>query len=173
MQPPGPGSKPPSTLRYLTLAVFVLLVLVASLLAGSFEAGGWYHEKLHKPSWAPPSSVLGVLRSAAYLTLALAGWNMWQTGSRARRAALGWWLSLLALEVLWAGLFFGLHRIGWSWLLLCLTVAVTAQCIRVFHPISPRAALLMLPYLLWIVFSWALNLAEWTINGGLLGRFLD
>jgi hypothetical protein len=31
----------------------------------------------------------------------------------------------------------------------------------------------MLPALMWLLFTWVLNLVTWTINGGPLARFLE
>ena len=158
--------------RYASLAVLLLLVVAAAYLAGSFEAGEWYYQKLSKPSWTPPGAVLGGGWALAWLTLALAAWQLWQSGHYARLGALAWWLLLLALTVGWSILFFGLNRIGWAWLELGLALTVALLCIRAFHPLSRQAAWLLLPGLSWLGFIWVLNLVMWSINGGPLGRFL-
>jgi translocator protein len=158
--------------RYGSLAVLLLLVVAAAYLAGSFEAGEWYYQKLSKPSWTPPGAVLGGGWALAWLTLALAAWQLWQSGHYARLGALAWWLLLLALTVGWSILFFGLNRVGWAWLELGLALAVALLCIRAFHPLSRQAAWLLLPGLSWLGFIWVLNLVLWSINGGPLGRFL-
>ena len=162
--------------RYGSLAVLLLLVVAAAYVAGSFEAGEWYYQKLNKPAWTPPGATLGAGWALAWLTLALAAWQSWRSDRYARpgarAGALAWWLLLLALTVGWSALFFGLNRIGWAWLDLSLALAVILFCIRAFLPLSRQAAYLMLPGLLWLLFIWVLNLAMWTLNGGPLGRFL-
>ena len=158
--------------RYGSLAVLLLMVVAASYLAGSFAAGEWYYVKLGKPAWTPPGAALGVGWAVAWLLLALAAWQVWLSGHYARLGALTWWLLLLVLTVAWSTLFFGLHRIGWAWLELSLVLVVALFCIRAFHPLSKQAAWLMLPVLLWLGFSWVMNLVLWTINGGPLARFL-
>jgi tryptophan-rich sensory protein len=158
--------------RYGSLAVLLLLVVAAAYLAGSFEAGEWYYQKLGKPSWTPPGAVLGVGWALAWLTLALAAWQLWRSGHYERLGALAWWLLLLGLTVGWSALFFGLNRIGWAWLELGVALAVALFCIRAFLPLSRQAAWLMLPGVLWLLFTWVLNLVMWTINGGPLARFL-
>jgi tryptophan-rich sensory protein len=40
----------------------------------------------------------------------------------------------------------------------------TAATIAVFYPVSPTAALLLLPYLAWVGFAAALNYAVWGLN---------
>ena len=156
--------------RYVSLAVFLALVVVTAFLAGSFEAGDWYYGKLVRPSWTPPGWFIGATWSVLYVLAALAAWQVWQTGHYARFGALAWWLLLLVLIVCWSGLFFGLHRIGWAWLELGAAVGIALYCIKAFLPLSKQGAYLMAPLLAWLVFVWILNLVMWSMSGGLFGR---
>jgi tryptophan-rich sensory protein len=159
--------------RYASLAAFLALVVAASWLAGGFEAGDWYYRDLGKPSWTPAPWFLAGAWALAYLIAALAAWQVWLSGHYNRLGALTWWAMLLVLNVAWHGLFFGLHRIGWAWLELGITLGVAVLCVRAFLPLSRQAGRLMLAYLAWITFLWLLSGAMWTINGGFLSRFLQ
>jgi len=154
------------------LAIFLALVLAASFLAASYEAGEWYYQKLGRPAWTPPGWLFGAGWSLCYVLAALAAWQVWLSGHPARFRALVWWILLLLLNVGWAALFFGINRIGWAWLELALTIMVAAACIRAFRALSRQGAWLMVPYALGLVFTWALNFTMWTLNGGSLSRFL-
>lgn len=156
--------------RYSSLAVLLLLVILAAAGGAVFEAGEWYYHALTKPSWSPPPWLIAVAWAVAYLFAALAAWNVWLTGHYDRLKALAMWLALLVLNVTWSFAYFGLHRPGWSWLTLGVTVIVAVLCIRAFRPLSRQAAGLMIPYLLWIAFLWLLNLSTWTLSGGILSR---
>lgn len=158
--------------RYGPLAVFLALVVLASFLAGSFEAGEWYYQNLTRPSWTPPGWLFGAAWSVLYVLAALAAWQVWLSGHYARLGALAWWVLLLTLNVCWSALFFGLHRIGWAWLELGAAIGIALFCIKAFLPLSKQGAYLMVPLLLWLVFAWILNLSMWTLNGGLFGRTL-
>ena len=57
-----------------------------------------------------------------------------------------------------------------GWLLLGLTMGVAVLCIRAFQLLSKQAAYLMMPCLVWIFLTWALNFWLWTTNGGILYR---
>jgi benzodiazapine receptor len=160
------------TARYGSLAAFLVLVVAASIVAGSFDAGEWYYQKLNKPSWTPPGAVWGAAWAMAYLSLAAAAWQLWLTGHYSRLGALTWWLLLLLMVIAWSPLFFGLHRIGWAWLELSATLGVAVLCYRAFRPLSHPAARLLLPVLLWLLFVWLLNLVLWSTNGGPLSWFM-
>ena len=152
---------------YLSLAVFLLLVIIASFIGAGFEAGEWFHIIAIQPSWTPPYWLFGPVWALLYILMALAAWKVWLTGHYSRIQALIWWALLLVLNVCWSLLFFGWNRSGWSMPLLALTIGIAIFCIRAFSRLSRPAALLMMPYLAWITFLWVLNFAIWAMNGGL------
>ena len=158
--------------RYISLAIFLLLVIVASTISGMFHAGEWYHVIANKPSWTVPAWFYGPLWAVLYLLMALAAWNVWLTGHFSRKGALIWWGFLLLLNIIWPMLIFGLERPGWAWLVLGVTIGAAALCIRAFRLLSRQSAYLMAPYMAWLVFAWVWNLAVWTMNGGLFSKVL-
>ena len=104
--------------RYLSLLAVLAFVVLATSLAATFEAGEWYYVNLTHPAWTPPAWAFGAAWALVYLLLALAAWQVWLSGHYARVAALCWWALLPVLGVAWSAVFFGLHRIGWSWAVL-------------------------------------------------------
>jgi tryptophan-rich sensory protein len=102
----------------------------------------------------------------------MAAWKIWMTGHYNRIPALGWWGLQLVMNAAWSWLFFGLERPGWAWAEMSILIAVVLLCIRAFSLLSKPAAYLMLPYLAWLIFAWVLNLVIWSMNGGLLSKFL-
>lgn len=154
------------TARYASLAAMLIMVVAASLVAGSYEAGEWYYRDLTRPAWTPDSFIWGVGWSLAYLFLAVAAWQLWLSGHYARLTALAWWLLLLVLVVAWSPLFFGLNRIGWAWMELTAALGAAVLCYRAFRPLSMQAARLLLPATAWLLFIWLLNFVLWATNGG-------
>ncbi|MEE8494963.1 MAG: TspO/MBR family protein, partial [Xanthomonadales bacterium] len=148
--------------RYASMAGFLTLVVFAAAIGGGFEAGEWYYS-MNKPAWTPPPWFFAPLWAVLYVMMALAAWQVWLTGHYSRLGALIWWMIQLLLNVAWSWLFFDLHRLGWAWLELGLLIGVVVLCIRAFHLLSKSAAYLMMPYLVWLIFSWVLNLATWTM----------
>jgi benzodiazapine receptor len=159
--------------RYFSLAVFLLMVIAASVIGSGFDAGEWYHVALKQPSWMPPDWLFILAWALVYILMALAAWKVWLTGHYSRNGALIWWVMLLVLNVAWSVLFFGWHRPGWTLPLLGLTIAIAIFCIRAFSLLSREAALLMTPYLAWMIIVSVLNLAIWKINGGGLAHLLS
>ena len=156
--------------RYVTLGVFLLLVALAAVFAASFEAGAWYFA-MQKPDWTPPAWVFGPVWAVIYVLMAVAMWQVWESGHRSRTGSLVWWLLQLGLNAAWSGLFFGLNRSGWSLLDLTLLLGVVCLCTRAFAASSRIAAVLMTPYLAWLIFAWMLNFSIWMMNGGGISRW--
>ena len=148
----------------LVLAGFIAVCFLASTMGAIFRPGYWY-EQLAKPSWRPPNWLFAPVWTLLYLTIAISGWLVWREVGFARGALpLGIYLLQLLLNAAWTPLFFGLHRpdlalfdIALLWLSIIATIAV-------FYPISPSAAFLLLPYLVWVSFAAALNFSIWRLN---------
>ncbi len=130
---------------------------------GDFET--WY-PTLVKPAFTPPGWVFGPVWTVLYLLMGAAAFLVWQKGLRLRavRVALVWFLIQLVLNALWSPVFFGLHRIGWALVVIVLLWAAIVITIRCFSRVSSAAALLLIPYLLWVSFATALNAALWQLN---------
>ena len=129
-----------------------------------FRPGDWY-KSLAKPPWNPPDWLFAPAWTVLYATIAIAGWMVWRragiTGAAVPLALYG---VQLLLNAGWSAVFFGLRRPDWAFaevLLLWLSILGT---ILAFHPIHAGAAWLLLPYMGWVGFAAALNLAVWRRN---------
>jgi tryptophan-rich sensory protein len=151
----------------LALVLFVVLCLGIGALGASVTATSvstWY-PTLAKPSFNPPNSVFGPVWTALYVLMAVAAWRVWRKADRdTARGPLAVFALQLAVNLGWSVAFFGLREIGLAVaviLALDLFVLVTAL---LFRRIDRWAALLLLPYLAWIAFATALNIAIWRLN---------
>lgn len=146
------------------LAGFVAACFFAALTGALFRPGAWY-EQLQKPSWRPPNRLFAPVWTVIYLTIAVSGWLVWQEEAFAVTApALTIYAVQLFLNAAWSPLFFGLHRPDLGFLDIVLVWLSIAATIVFFYPIHAVAALLLVPYLLWVTFAAALNFAIWRLN---------
>ena len=125
----------------------------------------WYYY-LKKPSFTPPNWLFGPAWVTLYLLMAVAAYLVWQKGWQTPgvRQALAVFLIQLLLNVLWSPAFFGWRSplIGMIVIvLLWLTILAT---IIVFAKISPPAAWLLAPYILWVSYAAALNTSIYFLN---------
>jgi benzodiazapine receptor len=148
----------------LGLSAFVVLSFGTAALGGIAAAGAfpsWY-PTLDKPSWTPPVFVFGPTWTLLYALIAGAGWLAWRR-SHSRRGPLLFLLQL-ALNLAWPWLFFAARRLDLAFAVLTLLWITVLALILVSRRVSRLAGLLLLPYLAWLSFAWALNLAIWRMN---------
>jgi translocator protein len=166
---------PPSTLRNRRSLVVLLGffaacygVAIIGALATTPSIPTWY-AALNKPIFSPPNWVFAPVWTALYGMMALAGWLVWRTvrtgpDSRHRLVGLVLFGVQLLLNALWTPLFFHLHQVLPALILIvCLAVAILLTILR-FWKIDRSAAILMIPYLLWVTFATALNLEIYRLN---------
>lgn len=137
---------------------------VASIQAKSF------YGQLVQPAWAPSPSVFGPVWTVLYALMAIAAWLVWRSGGfSAHRQALTLFLVQLAFNALWSWLFFAWKLGGVAladilvlWIFIILTLVS-------FWRVRPLAGVLLIPYLLWVSFAFALNFSLWQLNPQILG----
>jgi len=124
----------------------------------------WY-PRIQKPAWTPPDAAFGPVWTALYLLMGVAAWLVWRdSAGYPRRRALGIFSLQLVLNGAWSFIFFGLHRPGWAALEIVLLWSAIVVTLFVFVRINRVAAGLLVPYLMWVSFAAALNMAIWRAN---------
>ncbi len=152
----------PGLLRSL---VIPLLVGGAGAVVTGSRVRTWY-PTLTKPDFTPPDWVFGPAWTTLYLLMGTAEFLVSQREGQAeeRQTARVAYRIQLGLNGLWSLLFFGLKapraalvEIVLLWLAIVLTIVAFAR-------ISKTAALLLVPYLLWVSFAAILNGEIWRLN---------
>lgn len=141
-----------------------LLVGVSGSLVTATSVREWYPH-IEKPSRTPPSSVFGPVWTVLYLLMGISVWLIWRDkGASARRTALLIFAVQLVLNGMWSFLFFGLRSPGWAALEIVLLWCSIVATMLAFSRIRRLAAGLLLPYLMWVSYAAALNVAIWNLN---------
>lgn len=140
-------------------------VFVAVLGALSTDIGPWYRA-LAVPSWKPPDVLFGPAWTTIFALAALAGVIAWRRAkTKASRDGL---LVLFAanafFNVLWSLLFFRLQRPDWALAEVGLLWLSIAALMVHLGRIAHASAWLLAPYLAWVSFAAALNVAIVRLN---------
>src|SRR5690606_1530880 len=146
-----------------------LLVVFAAAVVGavaSVDAEAFY-ARLSKPSWAPPAWLFGPVWSVLYALMAISAWLVWRS-ARPRRVALVLFVTQLIANALWSWLFFAWHRDALASVEVLVLLALVFATVVAFWRVSRPAALLLLPYLLWVAFASLLTWTVWRANPALL-----
>lgn len=148
-----------SLLRHalVTVPAVLLLGTLSGALSGSAEENGWF-AALDKPDFVPPAWLFGVAWTILYALLGLAlALLLHARGARRRGRVIALFAAQLALNFAWAPLFFVWREVAAALTLLAAMAVVTAVLIPLAWRIRPVAALLLLPYLGWLLFATAIN----------------
>ena len=117
----------------------------------------WY-EQLKKPTITPPPWVFPVVWSILYICIAISGFLYFrQTGLNYTTGALIFVIQV-ALNLAWSPIFFLKKMIRLALVDILLLWVFILLNIIFFHPQSPAAAYLLIPYLVWVSLATYLNL---------------
>lgn len=154
-----------STRRWLGLAAWLAVTVLAAAFGSQFQPGAWY-DGLSKPSWTPPSWLFGPVWTLLYLAMAVAAWRVWKTnGFGGARSALGVYLLQLVANAAWSWVFFGRQDIAGGLGVIVVLWVLIAVTLVLFWRHDRVAGSLLVPYLVWVTYAGALNLQLLRLNG--------
>jgi tryptophan-rich sensory protein len=152
--------------KYLKLFISLLLPQIAGGLGAFFTLSSvqsWYLT-LNKPSWNPPSWLFGPVWTTLYVLMGIACFLIWKSEHPRKKQVLTLYFLQLFLNFLWSPAFFGVQNPMLGMLVIVPLWAAILACILLFRKINGWAAVLMIPYLLWVSFATVLNATIWYLN---------
>lgn len=148
---------------FVFLATALTIELGASFLTFS-SARTWY-STLNKPVWTPPNNVFGPVWTFLYITIACSGWIICveKTTISKKIAFLCYGLQFF-FNFFWSYLFFYKQNPDLALIDMFLLLGTLVGTILSFFKISKVAAILLMPYLIWLLYAAALNSAICLLN---------
>jgi len=147
------------------LLIFVLIAVLVCASATVFTEPSiptWY-AALNKPSFNPPNWIFAPVWTTLYVLMGVAAGRIW------KRCGFGieirFWAGQLVLNFLWSLIFFQQHMIGTALIDIAVLWLLIAATLVLFWRRDRLAGMLLIPYLAWVSFASALNLAIWQLNG--------
>lgn len=151
---------------YILLAVTIcLLIGFLSSFATQSSVNDWYLT-LNKPSFNPPNWIFAPVWTSLYILMGVAAGIVWSKGFHHIwvKTALYHFGFQLLFNALWSIVFFGFKSPSWALLVILLLLTLIILTIKWFKVVSKTAALLLVPYLLWVLFASLLNYKIWELN---------
>ena len=165
----GIASKSQLRMSFLRYALFTVPgVLLLGTLSGALSGAGngnlWF-AALHKPPLMPPGWVFGAVWTSLYVLLGLSlAMVLHARGAKNRQKAVGVFGLQLVLNFAWSPVFFAFHKVAPALSIIAAMIVVTVAMIFVIWRIRMVAALLLYPYLGWLIFAGVLNYQIFTLN---------
>ena len=137
--------------------------LLAALLTG--DGTELYSQMAVKPPLTPPGWLFPVVWTVLYALMGIgaAGVSLTQE-SRARSRGLNIFVAQLIVNFFWSLIFFNARAFGFALVWLLLLWVLIVWMIYAFGKVDRSAALLQIPYLLWVTFAAYLNYGVWKLN---------
>lgn len=152
-------------IQWKRLLVYLAIPLGVGALAGILTKDSMMQfSLLNRPPLSPPGWLFPVVWTVLFLLMGYASYLVSRSGSVQKRPALILYAIQLIVNFFWSIFFFNFEWYLFSFFWLVLLWVLILLTIRAFWRISPTAAILLIPYLLWVTFAGYLNLAIWLIN---------
>lgn len=136
---------------------------VSALLAGGFSD---FFNKYEEPPLLPPKWLFPVVWTILYAAMGYSAYLVKHSyGETAqKKTALTIYWTQLALNFMWSIIFFRFEALWLAFVVIMALWVMIIAMILSFRKISPLAAYINIPYLLWVTFAAYLNLATALIN---------
>ena len=125
------------------------------------------YETLEKPFFALPSIAFPIAWAILYILMGIASYKVYikKYENMDVSSALFVYGIQLLLNILWPFIFFSFRLYGLAFIeLLILFIFVILTLIRFYQKSGIKAAVLLIPYLLWIIYAGTFNFYIWMLN---------
>ncbi|MCX8200199.1 MAG: tryptophan-rich sensory protein [Candidatus Micrarchaeota archaeon] len=159
-------SEPPLK-KAAALVIAILVCQLAGVIGSVFTVPNiepWY-ESLAKPWFRPPNWLFFPVWTALYTLMGISLYLVYSSGESAHKApALQAFVIQIILNVIWSFAFFGLKSPLYGFVVIALLWGAIVLMLVRFYKVSRIAALLQIPYLLWVSFAAVLNYLVLVMN---------
>jgi len=150
------------------ITISVIVILVLGSLGGFITSNSiddWY-STLNEPPGTPPNWVFGPVWSVLYAMIGLSFALVWHRGFQdlQGKIALILFAEQLILNLAWTPVFFGAHQLLISLVVIAMLLLSILATILAFSRRSKTAALLLVPYLMWVSYATYLNAGFYALN---------
>ena len=154
-------------LLILCIAIPLLVGVVSALLSGG---GMEVFASVNKPPLAPPAWLFPVAWTILYTLMGISSYLVLtsEASAEAIQEAMNIYTLQLLVNFLWPTFFFNFKWYLFAFFWLVLLWLLVLLMIWKFKDISKLAALLNIPYLIWLTFAGYLNFSIWLLNRSVL-----
>ncbi|HLW30590.1 MAG TPA: TspO/MBR family protein [Brumimicrobium sp.] len=156
------------------IVISALVFLGLGTLSGLCSMNGyesWYND-LNKPFFNPPAWIFGPTWTILYILMGGSFAIIWHIVAIGRypiivkfaKRGVVIFLIHFLFNLAWTPIFFGLQMPGLALVIIFILLAFIIILIRHFFRLDRLSAFLLIPYLLWVSFATALNLAIVVLN---------
>lgn len=148
--------------------VSVVIALAVGGISAAVTSGSMdIYSEINRPPLSPPSILFPIVWTILFTLMGISAALVWKFNESKPydvRNALVVYAVNLAVNFIWSLIFFNMQAYLFAFIWILLLLAVIVAMIILFKRVSPLAAYLQIPYLLWVTFAAYLNFAIYLLN---------
>lgn len=148
----------------LLLIICILIPLTVGLLSAHISGGFSLYESLEQPPLSPPAALFPIVWTILYILMGISSYIILKSRSSGRTFALKLYAANLFFNFFWPVIFFGKMDFFFALIWLIIMFLVVLWMTASFFKIEKCAALLNIPYILWLIFAGYLNFMVFLLN---------
>ena len=154
-----------SNIKWKSLLVNIAIPLLVGGISSLITMDGFrQYKEINQPPLSPPSAVFPVVWTILYILMGISSYLVYEKKDADNKNALTLYAIQLAVNFIWPIFFFGFNAYLFSFIILIVLWIFVLLTIISFYKINKTAALLMIPYLIWLTFAGYLNLGVYILN---------
>lgn len=124
------------------------------------------YKTVERPPFSPPSIVFPIVWSVLYILMGISLYLIWNSDDRYTDKTFAYTLFgfQLFLNFIWSPVFFSANQYLLAFIILIVLWITVLLMIVSFYKISKPAALLQIPYLIWVTIAGYLNIGIYLLN---------
>ena len=146
------------------LIISILIPLAVGSMSALFSGNMSSYSILDKPAFSPPGFIFPIVWTILYILMGISSYIVYSSNSPNKPKALLIYGIQLFFNFCWSIIFFGLDLYLFAFIWLIALIFIIIIMIRQFYIVSPLAAYLQIPYLIWCIFAAYLNLFLFIMN---------
>ncbi|HIT72277.1 MAG TPA: tryptophan-rich sensory protein [Candidatus Fimicola cottocaccae] len=152
-------------IKFKPLIISILIALAVGGLSGFISMGSMdTYENLQRPALSPPSWVFPVVWTILFILMGIASYIVYMSNSDIKGKALKVYAIQLAVNFIWPLIFFNGQKYFLAFVWLLFLIVLIVETILLFKEVNKKAAILLIPYLLWTIFAGYLNISIYLLN---------
>jgi len=153
--------------RIIPYAVSILISLGTGLLSALITSGSMdIYSRVETPPLSPPPILFPIVWTVLYILMGISAAMIYTSAAdgKKKKAALTVYGISLFFNFGWSLFFFSLQAFLFSFIWLLILLILIIKTVFDYYSVNKTAALLQIPYILWVTFAGYLNLGIWLLN---------
>ena len=121
-------------------------------------------DKFNKPNWTPPGFIFPVVWTILYVLMGVSSYLIYESDSPYKNRSLFVYGLNIFINGLWSIIFFRFKMFLLAFITIIILILLTVIMIIKYYRINKTAALLQIPYLIWLCVALALSYNVYILN---------